>query len=92
MPPTTTATEPFFSTRLKLPRVAGTEPIHAMKWRHIGIEKTDEAATEKMLNDGQIAWQSVPAMSCCIRFVLVRRKEGRSPGGSPGEGRGGGVV
>lgn len=45
MPPTTTATEPFFRMRLKLPRVAGTLPIHAMKWRQKGMEKTEEAAT-----------------------------------------------
>jgi hypothetical protein len=30
---------------------------------HIGMENTEEAATEKMLNDGQMAWQRVPAMS-----------------------------
>jgi hypothetical protein len=46
MPPMTTATDPFFSTFLKLPRVAGTDPIHAMKWRQNGIENTDDAATE----------------------------------------------
>jgi hypothetical protein len=45
MPPTTTATEPFLRMRLKLPRVAGTDPIHAMKWRlgHRGRAKVQRA-------------------------------------------------
>jgi hypothetical protein len=45
MPPTMTATLPFFSTFLKLPGVAGTPPSHAMKCLQKGMLNTLLAAT-----------------------------------------------
>jgi hypothetical protein len=44
MPPTITATLPFFSILLKFFGVASTEPSHAMKWRQKGMLNTLLAA------------------------------------------------
>ena len=40
MPPTMTATDPFFKILRKLALVAGTLPIHAVKWRQPLMEVT----------------------------------------------------
>lgn len=44
MPPTITATLPFFKIFLKLPEVAGTAPSQAMKCRQKGMLNTLLAA------------------------------------------------